>query len=313
MYNEEIKRRFLEEVARNKAEKIHFSSVFNAFCRFEQSFRADISEMTKGVVVDCLERLCLDETGTVRTYITVGNKYTDWCETNRCFTNIPHGFKGLSVDDVDISDAISKSFFRDELDLVSSIQMVHDLNSGYADAPVLALAWLGLTMKEILALRDSDVDLDNRCIHLLDGSVINGFSDTVHDVLYRYSACRISSRDKGNVTQEVVKDMSVNSFIKKMLTRGSKFFGRKISQVQVKGQLDMLVEKYEQLGFPRRHNFSNAWRSGRFYALHQAEQSGLDVFDFNNRPAVEQIFRHKKNYHDTIKMYRWYKKAFSLE
>ena len=313
MYNEEIKRRFLEEMARNKAEKIHFSSVFNAFCRFEQSFRADISEMTKGVVVNCLERLCLDETGTVRTYITVGNKYTDWCEANGYFSNIPHGFKGLSVDDVDISDAISKSFFRDELDLVSSIQMVHDLNSGYADAPVLALAWLGLTMKEVLALRDSDVDLDNRCIHLLDGSMINGFSDTIHDVLYRYSVCRISSRDKGNVTQEVVKDMSVDSFIKKMLTRGSKFFGRKISQVQVKGQLDMLVEKYEQLGFPRRHNFSNAWRSGRFYALYRAEQSGLGVFDFNNRPAVEQIFRHKKNYHDTIKMYRWYKKAFSLE
>ena len=107
--------------------------------------------------------------------------------------------------------------------------------------------------------------------------------------------------------------MSVDSFIKKMLTRGSKFFGRKISQVQVKGQLDMLVEKYEQLGFLRRHNFSNAWRSGRFYALYQAEQSGLGVFNFNNRPTVEQIFRHKKNYHDTIKMYRWYKKAFSLE
>lgn len=313
MYNEEIKRRFLEEVAKNKTEKIHFSSLFNLSYDFEQSSGMDIAEMSRNSVISCLERLGFDEVATVRAYVTVGNRYVDWCEANGYFSNIPHGFKGLSVDDVDISDAISKSFFRDELDLVSSIQMVHDLNSGYADAPVLALAWLGLTMKEILALRDSDVDLDNRCIHLLDGNVINGFSDTIHDVLYRYSACRISSRDKGNVTQEVIKDLSVDSFIKKMLTRGSKFFGRKISQVQVKGQLDMLVEKYEQLGFPRRHNFSNAWRSGRFYALHQAEQSGLDVFDFNNRPAVEQIFRHKKNYHDTIKMYRWYKKAFSLE
>ena len=313
MYNEEIKRRFLEEVAKNKTEKIHFSSLFNLSYDFEQSSGMDIAEMSRNSVISCLERLGFDEVATVRAYVTVGNRYVDWCEANGYFSNIQHGFKGLSVDDVDISDAISKSFFRDELDLVSSIQMVHDLNSGYTDAPVLALAWLGLTMKEILALRDSDVDLDNRCIHLLNGSVINGFSDTIHDVLYRYSVCRISSRDKGNVTQEVVKDMSVDSFIKKMLTRGSKFFGRKISQVQVKGQLDMLVEKYEQLGFPRRHNFSNAWRSGRFYALHQAEQSGLDVFDFNNRPAVEQIFRYKKNYHDTIKMYRWYKKAFSLE
>lgn len=313
MYNEEIKRRFLEEAIGKTDEKRRSLGVLNVLSSFESSKGMDVAEMSRPMVVSCLKAMQLDEVGTVRAYITAGNKYTDWCETNGYFLDTPHGFKGLSVDDVDISDAISKSFFRDELDLVSSIQMVHDLNSGYADAPVLALAWLGLTMKEILALRDSDVDLDNRCIHLLDGSVINGFSDTIHDMLYRYSACRISSRDKGNVTQEVIKDLSVDSFIKKMLTRGSKFFGRKISQVQVKGQLDMLVEKYEQLGFPRRHNFSNAWRSGRFYALHQAEQSGLDVFDFNNRPAVEQIFRHKKNYHDTIKMYRWYKKAFSLE
>lgn len=313
MYNEEIKRRFLEEAIGKADEKRRSLGVLNALSSFESSKGVDIAEMSRSVVVSCLKAMQLDEVGTVRVYITTGNKYTNWCEANRCFTNIPHGFKGLSVDDIDISDAISKSFFKDELDLVSSIQMVHDLDSGYADAPVLALAWLGLTMKEIIALRDSDVDLDSRCISLSDGSTVNGFSDTIHDVLYRYSTCRISSRDKGNVTQEVVKDMSVDSFIKKMLTRGSKFFGRKISQVQVKGQLDMLVEKYEQLGFPRRHNFSNAWRSGRFYALYQAEQSGLNVFDFNNRPMVEQIFRHKKNYHDTIKMYRWYKKAFSLK
>ena len=313
MYNEEIKRRFLEEVAKNKTEKIHFSSLFNLSYDFEQSSEMDIAEMSRNSVISCLERLGFDEVATVRAYVTVGNRYVDWCEANGYFSNIPHGFKGLSVDDVDISDAISKSFFRDELDLVSSIQMVHDLNSGYADAPVLALAWIGLTMKEIIALRDSDVDLDNRCIHLLDGSVINGFSDTIHDVLYRYSACRISSRDKGNVTQEVVKDMSVDSFIKKMLTRGSKFFGQEYREYQLRDQLTSLSDKFEAMGLQRRHSHSNAWRSGRFYALYQAEQSGLDVFNFNNRPMVEQIFRHKKNYHDTIKMYRWYKKAFSLE
>ena len=191
--------------------------------------------------------------------------------------------------------------------------MVHDLDSGYADAPVLALAWLGLTMKEILALHDSDVDLDNRRVYLSDGNTINGFSDIIYDVLYRYSACRISSRDKGNVTQEVIKDLSVDSFIKKMLTRGSKFFGQEYREYQLRDQLTSLSDKFEAMGLQRRHSHSNAWRSGRFYVLYQAEQSGLDVFNFNNRPAVEQIFRHKKNYHDTIKMYRWYKKAFSLE
>lgn len=313
MYNEEIKRRFLEEAIGKTDEKRRSLGVLNVLSSFESSKGMDVAEMSRPMVVSCLKAMQLDEVGTVRAYITAGNKYTDWCETNGYFLDTPHGFKGLSVDDVDISDAISKSFFRDELDLVSSIQMVHDLNSGYADAPVLALAWLGLTMKEILALRDSDVDLDDRCIHLLDGSVINGFSDTIHDMLYRYSACRISSRDKGNVTQEVIKDLSVDSFIKKMLTRGSKFFGQEYKEYQLRDQLTSLSDKFESMGFQRRHSHSNAWRSGRFYTLYRAEQSGLDVFDFNNRPAVEQIFRHKKNYHDTIKMYRWYKKAFSLE
>ena len=294
MYNEEIKRRFLEEVPKDAAETRQSRSMMNAFCPFEQNDGIDMAEMPQSVVVNCIKTIQLDEPSTIRSYVTVGNKYTNWCEANRYFANIPHGFKGLSVDDIDISDAISKSFFKDELDLVSSIQMVHSLDSGYADAPVLALAWLGLTMKEVLALRDSDVDLDSRCIHLSDGSTVNGFSDIIYDVLYRYSACRISSRDKGNVTQEVVKDMSVDSFIKKMLTRGSKFFGQEYKEYQLRDQLTSLSDKFEAMGLQRRHSHSNAWRSGRFYALHQAKQSGLNVFDFNNRPTVEQIFRHKK-------------------
>lgn len=313
LYNEEVKRKFLEEEAKNKVDRVHFSSVLNAFCRFEQLDQVDIAEMCKPTIIRCLEDLGLDEIATVRAYITVGNRYVKWCRTSGCFVGASNGFDGLSVDDIDISSAIRQSFFKNEVDLINSIQAVHDLDSGYADAPVLALAWLGLTMKEVLALRDSDIDLEGRIIHLPDGNSINGFSDIIHDVLYRYSTCRVSSRDKGNITQEVVKDLSIDSFIKRMIPRGSKFFGRPVSHTQVRGQLDLMITKFRQSGSTRLPTFSNVWRSGRFYKLYQVEQSGVDVFDFRNRPIIEEVFRHKKNYHDTIKMYRWYKKAFSLE
>lgn len=312
MYNENIKRRFLEEI-KSSAEKKHLVSVFNAFYPFEQKNTMDMAEMPKSVVINSLVDMQLDEVATVRNYITDGNKYIRWCRDNGCFVDARNGFTGLSVDDIDISGAIKQNFFKNEVELVNSIQSIHDLDSGYADAPILALIWVGLTMKEVRALRDSDVDLRNRVIRLPDGRAIKGFSDIIYDILYRYSICRVSSRDKGNITQEVVKDLSVDSFIKKMLSKNSKFFGKEYNEDQIRGQLDMLIGKCQQSGYTRRHTYTNVWRSGRFYELCQVEQSNVDILDFRNRPFVEEIFRNKKNYHDIKKMYHWYKKAFLSE
>lgn len=312
LYNEEVKRKFLEGV-KNPKDKISFAGFFNAFAPFEQASSLDIAEMGEKDAAAAVRSTHIDEVATVRRYITGGKAYTNWCKDNNTFHNIPNGFCAISASSIDISDAIKQNFFSSEAELITSIQAVHGLDSGYADAPVLTLAWLGLTMKEVLALRDLDVDLEGRIIHLPDGNSISGFSDVIHDVLYRYSTCKISSRDKGNITQEVVKDMSIDSFIKRMVPRGSKFFGRPVSQGQINNLLNFLIDKIPESDTVRRHIFSNVWRSGRFYKLHQVEQSGVDVFDFRNRPVVEEVFRHKKNYHDTIKMYRWYKKAFSLK
>lgn len=77
--------------------------------------------------------------------------------------------------------------------------------------------------------------------------------------------------------------------------------------------ISRMAKKYQALGYPHRHTYQNVWRSGRYYELYKIEQSGVDIFDRANQPVIEDVFRHKKNYFDILKMYSFYKKAFSLE
>lgn len=305
MYNENIKRRFLEECTssnRNRSFRYFMSKVEN----FELENGLDIAEMDSDLAKRAIESVKVGEIGTLRKYLLCGKMYSAWCKDNEVFQNSPLGFDGISVDDIDMS-YMSDILFRDEYSLISSIQKVHDLNSGYADAPVLVLSWLGLTLSEILELRDDDVDLVNRIIKLPEITV-EGFSDGVYDVLYKYRACKRSTRDTGQGVQEVVKDMSVDSFIKRMAERGNRYFGTECAQNQINRQITRLVEKCEMLGLSSGLTISNAKRSGNFYRLWKAEQS---------QPIDKEVFsgivRTKKEYYDTMRMYRWYKKAFNLE
>ena len=312
MYNENIKRRFLDEnkdyISKNRT-KVW---VFDALCsNYELPHKKDIAEMTRGEALEALETLEVDEISYMRTTISFLRKYVDWCKKEHVFTNIPGGFSLITVDDIDFGKVLGKILFKDDIDLIESIKEVRTLDDGYSDVAILALSWIGLTREEISALRDNDVDLEDRIIYGKSGEIIAmGFSDLICDVLQRYVKCRVSSRGNGLTEMEVIKDLSVNSFLKKMCPRGSKKFGTEYSNVQIASQVNKLAVKYEELGHPRRHTITNVWRSGCFHKLWEIEQTGVDVSARENRPVVEQVFRNKKNYDNALRMHGWYKQAF---
>lgn len=309
MYNEDIKRDFLDTACNSLKKQRDIAKVFSSIALFEQESGLDIAEMGKNLSAQALERTGINEYSGIRSYITRLREYVRWCKENNIFPSIPGGIFEVSPDDVDITDSLRGVLFKDEFDLLESIRLVRDFDSGYPEVAAFCLYWLGVTKDEAVSLKDTDVDLENRIVYGQDGIIAEGFSDDICNVLSRYRNCKWSTRPNGNTISRVRKDLSVDTFLKRMLTDGSKKFGKPVAKEQITAICYDMMTDYSELGFPYRHSFSNVWRCGGFNRMYKLEQSGVDVM---NRPVIETVFRGKKSYYDTLRMYQYYKKVFNL-
>lgn len=312
MYNEEIKRRFIDDFSKENQRSMHAMPYhMSALSKAEEFQGKDIAAMSFYDAKVALEKACISEVSTLMQVCSVGRAYVKWCKDHGLFPDSDYGFLNVYADDIDMTETLRRVLFKDEHDLLGSITLVHSLDDGYVDVPALVLAWLGVPKDLLLKLKDENVNLQNRVITDLNGEVlVSGFSDQIHDALHRFVECRTSVRENGRFEVEVVKDRSTTIFLKKMVSRGSAKFGVPHTPQQLNSQLNKLSIKYEAKGFPARHSYTNAFRSGRFYELWLLEQSGVDVLDPKNRAEVERVFRNKKNYYNAVKMYRFYKRAF---
>lgn len=309
MYNEEVKQDFLDTVCTSLRRQKDVAKAFSSIASFEQRNGLDIAEMNKELCLKMLQSVKINEYGGVRSYVTRLRDYTKWCKENKMFASIPGGIFEISPDDIDITDSLKGILFKDELELLESIRVVRDFDSGYPEVAAFCLYWLGVTKDEVALLKDTDVDLGSRVIHGRDGVITEGFSDTICDVLNRYRSCKWSTRQNGTTTKRVRKDLSVDTFLKRMLADGSKKFGKPVTKVQITALCQDVVTDCSMLGLPSRHTFQNVWRCGRYNHLYALEQSGVDVM---NRSTIETVFRGRKSYYDAIRMYQYYKKVFDL-
>ncbi len=297
--------------------KLTQRSIAWAFARmepYEAEVGKDIAEMDKDECIFTISKIGLTEFGTIKSTISTLRLYSKWCKRNKIFPDMPDGIFEISPEDIRLTKPLEQSLFKDDVELVESIKKVIPIDAGYIEYPVFCLNWIGLNNSEIVALKDNDVDLDDRIIYGQDGSIVaSGFSDNICDTLRKYRTCKSCMRPKGPGMVQAVKDMSVNSFLKRMVLVGSGEFGKGYSLAAVNSQCSRMAKKYQALGYPHRHTYQNVWRSGRYYELRKIEQSGVDIFDRANQPVIEGVFRHKKNYFDTLKMYEYYKEVFSLE
>lgn len=309
MYNEDVKREFLDTGCNSLKKQRDIAKVFSSIAMSEQKNGLDVAEMNKDLCAQALECAGINEYSGIRSYITRLREYVRWCKENNIFPSIPGGIFEVSPDDIDITDSLKGVLFRDEIDLLESIRLVRDLDSGYPEVAAFCLYWVGLTKDEVVQIRDADVDLENRVIYGKDGILAEGFSDAICDALERYRKCKWSTRANGTTLMSVRKDFSVDTFIKRMLTDGSKKFGVQITKAQISTLCQDVVTDCLALGIPSRHTFQNVWRCGRFNQLYKLEQSGVDM---SSRHVIETVFRGRKGYYDTLRMYQYYKKVFGL-
>lgn len=312
MYNPQIKTRFLEVYNPGNTQKNFPSSMFAVLENHEETLGKDLGEMDRAEAKEVLNTSGFNEYGTVRNAINVLKHYTTWCKENRVFQMIPGGFLELTAAEIDITDAVRRSYFRDEQDFLSTIRLVREFDQGYPEPVLYCFAWLGLKIREALSLRDDDVNMDNRTICLAGEIIVDGFSDGIYNLLEQYIDCDSAERGHATGSRLVMKDYSVDFFMKKMLSPNSKDWGRVYNYNQMSTAMGRLNRKLKEAGYPGRLQYEDVWNSGCYNRLWRAEQSGVDVFATKNRAFVEQIIRQMKGYHNTLVMYRIFKKAFEL-
>lgn len=311
MYNEEIKKRFLQESdSKNQSGSKIF--LLEQFAVCENKLGKDIYQMSFDEIKECVNSVEFLESGTLGNAIALIKGYAKWCAQNSIFSDCPGGIFAIMPKDIDPAIAISKIVFKDENFLNTAISKVRTFNDGYPEVMAAVLLWSGLTMPQVFRLRDEHINLETGVVLNEDGSeVIAELSPWALEKAQQYAKTKSGLRENASGPFEVVCDRSFDSFIKRFCSTNAKNYGKRLSYNQIVDAIYRMNEAYRDLGYTQQFSSTNIRRSGALYRLWKLEQSGVNLEAPENRTLVESTYGAKK-YYGIIWQYKNYKRAFNL-
>lgn len=305
MYNQEIKKRYLEFLRDQSSDKTA-AAVFAAAAETEERVKKDIAQFSKEDTDLFVSTLEIEELSKVYLIRSAIKKYLDWCRENEVFDGIQTAILDGFTTNIDISGRIAKIAFRDENDLVFAMRKTREFDDGYAAPVVFALAWIGLLRPEIYELKDDEVDLPTMTVR---GFII---PEKIGMVLSEFRNTREGLRENNITTFKVYKDFTSVKFIKPFRAGNSTRKGDEYSARRMETMMAEFNSRYVSLGYPPRFTFDNVWKSGRCHALWEMESDGFDINAKENEQEILDLFRGKKNIAGILWYYKQYKKAFNL-
>lgn len=312
MYNDEIKRKFLDSVGGKRSIPGTAEFMFKEISEYENSIGKDVYQMSLTQIKDCVNSIDFLESGTLMSSISVLKRYAKWCADNEVFDDCPGGIFAISTKDVDPAIAMEKRLFKDENFLNAAISKVRTFSDGYPEVMAAVLLWSGLTMPQVFRLRDEHINLETGVVLNEDGSeVIAELSPWALSKAQQYARTKSGLRENASGPYEVVCDKSFDSFIKRFCTTNSKSYGMRLTYNQIVAGITRMRIAYEDLGYTQQFSSTNIRRSGALYRLWKLEQSGVNLEAPENRTLVESTYGAKK-YYGIIWQYKNYKRAFNL-
>ena len=315
LYNAEVKERFLCTIEDEKTAKT-VRGHLKKFSTVEEKMGKDIAQMDIQDAIEAAQEIEVKSTGTLKNILASTRKYAQWCVNNEIFPDCGAGFCDIKTADVEYSSP--NIYFLNEDDLLSSIHQVCEFDVGKPEVPYMVLCWLGLTKDDIISLKDSQVDLDDGIIYSHDGNIlVRNISERLIGVLTQYASCKKATRQFGAGARPLMKDMSVDTFIKKMIPVNSSIDDNGAGVPYKIGALDALVSnlntKYKEF-HPGKDKITpnNALDSGRLFRLFMSEcETGDDVTSTRNKKLFdkEMHITEKSRRSDYVSMYKKYKAA----
>lgn len=309
MYNHEIKEKYLDYCS-EISDKLSVSTraIMATSERIEDKLHKDLCQMDKSELKEVLEFADLrTEASAFRTAISNIRRYAEWCSDNGYFAGHNSGAFDITLSDIDMVSVVKNKLFGSAGDFITELSKVCDLmGSGNSVPQLLALGWLGFSMKDALLLKDSQVDLENRIIVSDTGEVlVDNIPDVIFDLLMEYTKCDVIYRDNRTGAYPLKKDKSVNTFIKRFVSSGSTKYGKKITERSMTALIGKINDEYKSLGYPSRITYTNVHRSGMYSRILELEKSGVKITKDLLVSGLDG-----KNYKAAKPMYDAYKKAF---
>lgn len=311
MYNREIKERFLTEVySKNNKNMNSCYSIFEQLGVYEELVSKDVATMLPGEALSAISHVNISKYSTAANLLSLIKGYVRWCAENRVFDIYGDELDKIEVDDIDISESLSKMLFKDEDDFLSSLRCVRPFDEGYLEVIVMVFSWIGIELGQVFDVKISDVDLFGKVVYLNNGLKTFSFSDRICDILTVYSRTRTAKRQNGTCLRDVYRDDSYNRFIRRFCPKSQ--LGRELTKPQVKAAVNQMNGDYVDLGNMAKFTTRNVCMSGALRRVYELEQTGVDIFSIKNKAAVIQAYRASDKLYNILWLYRSYKRAFNL-
>jgi len=305
MYNEAIKLEFIKSIHNEGTKKVA-KSLFRRtgeLCEF--ALDKDIALAGAQEILSVLERIGHLNYMTLRVDVYLLKRYTTWYDQHVHPIDLI-GISSISAADVDLSKAFNAELIKDEDELIGILSFI-SASDGYFEVPVIFLSWIGLTLKEILNLKNEDIIFKNTSAFIqTHKKMVRTDSSRIVDALKEYKAVKSSIR--AHRGDWIVYPDDLGLFIKNMITKDSKFLGRPVTEANVRKKIDMYnrntPDNFKQI------TVDSVLLSGRLRRILEMEIATGKVLP---ETIVNELGIRLSLVNDGFAMYESYKKAFNIK
>lgn len=195
IYNKERKSEFAyfaySHMGDNEVGKI--INFFNSIGQYEHQHSKDFCDFSFDDVVNAFERSGWKKFSTFSTIRSTLKNYVEWCRVNGKTAAGVHPIERLQYEDIKGHKKFDLSYFESFEKLKECLEYVYDSidsidkNRYIAEKIMFCLSWFGLNKDEIRFLLKTDVDLQNRSIHVSStGYSVDGVDEYIVKLLYEY-------------------------------------------------------------------------------------------------------------------------------
>lgn len=276
MYNEEQKKKFIEEFSDGEKRKHAAETMFNTLEKYEQKLNADICTMSKEDLQPVVDDIIGIRNSSKRLRFALLKNYIKWCLEN----NVDGACNAITQVESSGINKMRRQMVANPRHLQRYLDVVYDpVNLNTIDCVYRCYYWLaymGVNEQDVLNIKISDVDLTDmvlrfngkdyefyiesipvfkKCVSLTRFQLINPIYDPDIEV-FRDRVCG------DRLLRGLSENQSIYS-LRSMISRRSKSPKYKLSASD--GNLDLEL------------SFYRVWLSGLFYRMYEAERAGMPV------------------------------------
>jgi len=305
MYNEAVKQRFIETF-KNKGSKLYAISLMRRLAvLWESNLDKEVAEMSKREIIDGLSRIHYISYTSIRTDLYVLKKYFNWYNSNINQINVENAIS-ISAEDIDLSESLRAELVKEEDELIGILSFT-TANEGYYEIPVILLSWCGLTLDEILKLRNEDVIFKDGSVFVQsDRKVLYIRSEKIIDLLKDYRSTK-SRVVECHGRRELFPD-EIGFFIKNMVTVNSKFIGKPLTATAVRKKIDAYNRITPE--HIKKITIDGVFLSG---GMHRILENEIETGKISTEVVVNELRAKLRLANDAVNLYRAYKKAFDIK